>query len=153
MKPSTRKRFFRAFVSSILASEMTETELMEMLNEIPYDPELAYDIKRGIKIALDVLVKSGVPEGHFMLHQDEPYDAIYETIKKRRLSKSVVYAIIKMAIGEKTSKYISENQTMRDLLANFYSIASKREQESFLELLGYSGGMDDGFLKGIIRDR
>lgn len=154
MKPNTRKRFFRAFVSSILASEMTEMELKEMLNEISYDPELTYEIKRGIKAALDVLVKSDAPENHFMPLQDEPYDALYETIKKRRLSKNFVYEVINMATGNKISKYISENQTMRELLASFYSMASKREQERFLDLLSHSGNSkDDAFLQGIIRNR
>lgn len=153
MKLNTRKRFFRAFVSSILASEMTEMELMEMLNELSYNPELNQEIKRGIKSALDILAKSSATEDHFMQHQDEPYDVMYEIIKKRRLSKNSVYEIIRMVIGDRTSKYISENQTMREILASFYSFSSKREQERFIELLGYSSGKDDSFLQGIIRDR
>lgn len=154
MKPNTQKRIFRAFVTSLLASDMTEAELREILSTTTHDSELAHEIKRGVAAALGVLHASDVhKEESFQPRYEDPAETAYDIIKRRRLSKSSVFETIKMTIGNKVRRNLSDDLTMRELLVSFYSVASKREQEMFVDLLGYGSSKDDAFLQGILRKR
>lgn len=154
MKPNTRKRFIRVFMSSVLTSDMTEKELMEFINEFPYDPELILEIKQGLSTILKVLHTTQTNENEFSytLFNDQ-LESAYATIQKRRLPKEFILEMIRSVVGSKEVKEYSVNNTVRELLAKFYSMTTQREQALFSELLDYGKSKDDAFLQGIIRKR
>jgi hypothetical protein len=154
MKLITRKRFVRAFLSSILASEMTEKELMEIISEFPYDPELNLEIRQGLNSILGVLSTTHVPaEEHTQFSFNDPLESAYAKVKKRRLSKENLLETIRLVIGSKGLRTYSGSNTVREMLDRFFSVSTQSEQELFLELLDYGKSKDDAFLQGIIRNK
>lgn len=152
MKLVTRKKFVRAFVSSVLSSELTENEVMEIVNEFPYDPELTQDIRRGLSTVLELIYSTGIHKNESIpLPFGESFDAAYSIIKKRRLSKREILELIGLAVGNKGLKVFSENDSVKEILETFYSTASMREQNIFIELLNHGVVKDDAFLKGMLR--
>ena len=154
MKPNTRKRFIRAFVSSVLSSEMTEKELIEVINEFPHDAELNIKIKRRLNSILSLLHATQTNEGEFMQMQfNDQFETVYAKIQKRRLPKEILIEVIRSVVGPKRINEYSTKNTARELLDKFYSGSSKREQDLFIELLDFGKSKDDAFLQGIIRKK
>ena len=154
MKPNTRKRFIRAFVSSVLSSEMTEKELIEVINEFPHDAELNIEIRRGLNSILSLLHATQTNEGEFMQMQfNDQFETVYAKIQKRRLPKEILIEVIRSVVGPKRINEYSTKNTARELLDKFYSGSSKREQDLFIELLDFGKSKDDAFLQGIIRKK
>ncbi len=162
MKPITRKRFVRALLSSILASEMTEREVIEIMNELPYDMELIQDMKRGLATVLDLMRQTGIQQNKptsmaggelYETTLGEPYDLAYSIIRRRKISKPGILELMKVVNGGRGLENVSESDTVLHLLQRFYIKSSKREQESLIELLESGHGRDDAFLKGMLRGR
>lgn len=154
MKQSSQKRFVRHFMASILSSDMTENEIKELIYDVFDNPELIQEIKWGLKAILDISHSAGVHKHKFeQLRLDEPIEIAYNVIKNRRLSKSKVLGNIKIVSGSNTTRKIRDDQTVREIIENFFSVATPQEQELFLEILGHKSSDEDAYLQGIIRGR
>jgi hypothetical protein len=150
-------------MSSILASELSREELMEIRHRFTSDMGLASAMVASLDAAIFALEATrqfeyrSTPEPaavslapHRAAQSEE---AAYELIKRRRLSKDKVLRTMTMAGHRNRLPLSVEHLTLRELLSAFFVSSTPEEQDRLVELLDHAASKDDAFLQGILRGR
>jgi hypothetical protein len=140
MNSRTHQRLIRSFVAALLQSDLSASDLIEISNEIvqgSFDYELAEIIRKMAK---------NLQENYQLSHEDNVRVA-YDLLAKRRLSRSVILRLMKLASSQMAPSQLRTSGTVRDLLDKYFSLASHEEISKFMGIL--QGETDDLYLKGI----
>lgn len=159
MKKKTYERVARIFISSLLNSDLKSSEMREISDALLTDD----DFSRYLGTLLSGVVqnmadyasnKKPTPSTYQIGSNDDLVAEAIEIISKKRITKKKVAWMIG-ELSPKDGEYYEtrfENYTLKKMLEQFFH---KHDSATFLEfiyLLQDGNGIQDEYLKGIMRD-
>jgi hypothetical protein len=155
MKIKLKEKAIRLILSSFLQSNLTPTEIGEISEAFFFDKNFAQDIGTTLDQISNVLsnkmkdLHNNSNTGEF---ERELIDKAMQIIKRKRLSKKKMIAIIKeinLSLAKKLETRIN-NLKVIELLSEFYNQADINQFTEFLNKLEGGSSSFDKYLNGII---
>jgi hypothetical protein len=146
MRVAVRRRIIRNFVASILSSDLSRSDIYEMMDELQTG-RFSYELAEVLRDVMMILREEPARyEVSPVLEPPEPVKIAYGFIQKRKMSKRALFDTM-IALGAKPPKNL-QGGTTRQLLEWFFAGATPTQADKFLGVLG--GDKQDQYLKGIV---
>lgn len=159
MKQSTRERVIRAIVAGLMNSDLTTRELREATDELARNPSFSFDLTMSLNEFLERLSNNvyskRIPSrlgGRSSKSGPESMELnfLHNLIQRRRLSKKEIFEI--MGSISPNFKFSGPyTASVREILEEFFHIATRDEFTRFMQKLQGTSETDDPYLRGIIR--
>lgn len=147
MRHKTRERVMRIFLASLLESDLSTRELKEVaigLSEQRFSWEFGKILHDTILHLSDLEVDKQLPD-----HRDEFDKIAYEIVQRRKITKKMLIDFIGF-VSKDLGRIVPFDPPMREILKEFFSLASREEANNLMEML--QGGRNaDAYLKGIMQ--
>lgn len=152
MNPNIRQRAKRNFLASLLQSNFSSREMLELAEELTFGnfaKELSDYIREWIHLSeigehRDAPGYNERPDTHASI-----LSAALDTISRRRLSKKFVIQIMALASSWIKPSHFQTSGTAKEMIEKYLLTASPTEASKFLSIL--EGEPADAYLKGIVR--
>lgn len=156
MRSKTRERARRIILSSLLRSNLTQTEIKEIGKAFMNETDFSQDLGRVIK---DVVMTLGTstPLRYTKHHMpdykrhNELFERALLLINKKRLPKRQVVPILNALRPDMEDHLRKAKPTMREMVTAFFKTASKSQIAEFMDWLEKGLSYSDDYLKGIMR--
>ncbi len=147
MNPKARQRAMRSFLGALLQSELSIREMQELSDDLMYN-SFGRELGAFIREAM-----TNVPN---FLHSSADFnppipaqELAYDLITRRRMSKKAVQQLMSLASPGIKQRFLSSDGTLKDLIDEYFAMASSNESQKFLRIL--EGEPADAYMKGIAR--
>lgn len=147
----TRNKVVRMLLASLLQSNLSESELLEVSESLAHDPEMMFQLGRFLRLYTEeTRNREPEPEISPSTFSNPEFQALLLVIKRRRMAKRQLLSLI-----ESISPHARPSERLADLptgelLAWFYERATDAEKDRlsayFHELKG-----PDPYLEGIMK--
>jgi len=145
MREAARRRVIRSCLASILTSDLTRSEIHELVLELQ-SGRLGYELAAVVR-DLSIILRDE-PEYHQSSEPDgpDPVELAYQFVQRRKLSKKALIDLMQELGLRPTRSAVSGS--IKDLLAWCFQVGSQGQTSKLLNALG--GAKQDPYLKGIV---
>lgn len=138
----------RKVVGSILSSNLTSREIIDLSRDLMHSPELAYEIARALRLSVEVFDEE--PNMRFEPVTSEPpwLTMVVDRIQKSKMPKREIIELLPKRYIDHISHATLQKMSLRDLLLRAFENTSQSNINSFIRKIG----MDvepDPYLTGI----
>ena len=156
MKVNTREKLIRIIVSSILSSDLTNTEIYNISNSLVKNEGLLLDLReilQDIANKLDIYSSTSAKSQYTSFHGNERFRKAMNVIKRKRISKNKIRSYIELISPNDLILRKADSTPVRELLEEYFNKKSENTQLELLNLLETDGKGGDEYLKGIMDRR
>jgi hypothetical protein len=151
MNRNLRKRVFRNFVASLLLSDISHVEMRELASELD-NGDLALELSELVRNMSDLMASEANSSKKEPTRKGQSADprirTVMNAILRRRLTKKVVWELMRAASPNFSPDYFSPNATLKEQVSGYLTMASNNDAAKFLTLIE-GRETADPYLKGI----
>lgn len=149
LRPVTRSRLIRAYISATVSSEITVQEMLTLSEELAYGRfghDLS-DILRNLAKSLQTRLKDAELEP-----VDDAVEEALSIINTRRLPKHRVFDLMHIVDSDAAPEEFATKQSLRTVLKRFFRMTPEASGRNLIHLLS-SNASGDEYLNHIDRNK
>ncbi|WP_228892972.1 hypothetical protein [Pseudoduganella aquatica] len=138
----------RRIVGSILSSNLSSREILDISRELTQSPELAFDLSRALRLSMQALDEE--PDMHFeSIASEAPWlPMLIDRIQRSKIPKKEIIGMLPQRHIDRISPATLQKMSLKDLLLRAFENSSPANINSFIKKIGM-GTEPDPYLTGI----